>query len=110
MDEDHPGLAYERRVVELGTRGRLAVMALAATAAIRVWDIGVREWSIKLIELRADQGARVTMEQLELADSLVTIGAAAGFLMLVVTGILFLRWVHRLVTLTRALGVPDLKW
>ncbi len=110
---DHPALPYERSVRELRTRARIAVGALGVTMLARAWDIGGRAWSIALLKsfVAADEvGQASIMGDLESADRLVNFGAIVINSMLLVTAIAFLFWVHRLVTLTRALGGQGLRW
>jgi hypothetical protein len=110
---EHPAAPYDRPVAELRTRATLALVALAATMLARAWDFGARQWSIGLLQsiVATEQGGEpASQAQLELADQLVNLGAFAINALLLVTAIVFLRWVHRLVTLTRALGAPDLRW
>jgi hypothetical protein len=110
---EHPAAPYDRPVAELRTRATLALVALAATALARAWDFGARQWSISLLQSFAltEQGSQpASQAQLELADQLVNLGAFAINALLLGTAIVFLRWVHRLVMLTRALGAPDLRW
>jgi hypothetical protein len=113
MDADHPALLYDRPVAELRTRARLAVGVLAVTLLARGWDVGARQWSIGLLQTLLTSGdpvQRATQSQLELADRLVNLGAGVIGPAFLVTAILFLRWVHALVKLTRQLGVDGLAW
>ncbi len=110
MHDEHPAAPYDRPVAQLGTRARLAVAALAATALVHVWDLGARQWSIGVLEEFAKAEQPAPLGPLELADMLVNLGYFASYGLLVITAILFLRWIHGLVKLTRALGAQDLKW
>ena len=112
-DHEHPAARYDDRVTELAGRAKLAVIALAATIAIRVWDAGVRQWSLHLLGAleSSDENAQVALQaNLEAADGLVNSGLVADYVVLAVTAVLFLRWVHLLVTLTRAFGDGYLSW
>ncbi|HVH41010.1 MAG TPA: DUF4328 domain-containing protein, partial [Labilithrix sp.] len=114
MSAEHPAERYERSVVELGTRAKLACLALGASALGELYDLAAREWSIHLLReySSADPATQVALYPgLESADRLVNFGAVAGAVLLLVTGPLFLRWVHRLASLTRALGeAGHLSW
>lgn len=113
IDQEHPAARYDDRVTELAGRAKLAVFALAATIAVRVWDAGVRHWSLDLLGglESSDESAQVALQtDLEAADGLVNAGLVAHYVVLAVTAVLFLRWVHLLVTLTRAFGDGYLPW
>jgi len=113
MDADHPAQRYDGPVAELRKRARLAVGALAVTLLARGWDVGARQWSIALLQpllTTGDAAHRATHSQLEFADRLVNFGGSVIGPAFLVTAILFLRWVHGLVKLTRQLGVDRLPW
>jgi len=113
VSAEHPAERYERSVVELGTRAKLACLALGASALGELYDLAAREWSIHLLReySSADPATQVALYPgLESADRLVNFGAVASLVILVVTATLFLRWVHRVVSLTRALGDVHLSW
>lgn len=110
MTSDHPAAHFERSIIELRRRATLAIVALGVTMAVRTWDVGARAWTIGLVRTMDSDPGTITQAQLETADSLVDFGLFATVLMMVVTAIFFLRWIHRLVKLTRSLGAEDLRW
>lgn len=113
MDADHPAQRYDRPVAALRTRATLAVGGLFVSLVARGWDVGTRQWSIGLLQTLLttnDPLHRATQSQLEFADRLVNLGASVIGPAFVLTAILFLRWVHGLVKLTRQLGVDGLVW
>lgn len=93
----------------VSSRARLAQGALAVTLALDVLGIAALGWCASLLQSlqRGDETAR---PGLETARSLETLGALGSALMLLATGVLFLRWVHGLVAATRALGNERLRW
>lgn len=113
IDQEHPAARYDDRATELAGRAKLATIAFAATIAVRVWDASMRQWSLHLFRAfeSSDEGAQIALQaNLEAADSLVDAGLIAHYVVLAVTAVLFLRWVHLLVALTRTLGDGDLPW
>ncbi len=100
--ETHPVEHLEGSVAELRRRARLAVAALVATALVRAVDAAARGWSIGRV--RAFERSELDLSALEAADTVVNATAVGINVLLVVTAALFLRWVHRLVALTRSLG------
>lgn len=107
MDEEHPATRLEPSVATLRRRANFAIGALAITMLVRGWDFVALAWSVGLVEAVPDTGEGAgpeLMASLETADKLVDAGNVAIPITFVVTAILFLRWAHRLVALTRDLG------
>jgi hypothetical protein len=107
--ENHPAAFYERDVSAIRGLAAWAVAALGATVALRAADIAVRAWQSGLVsDARAgDMPPRAT---LVLSDTLVQYTSIAILALLVLTGALFLRWLHRVVRLTHALGDESFTW
>jgi hypothetical protein len=90
-------------------RGKAAVAALIATAVVRVYSAGIASWQIGLLE-DAKRGVAPT-STLELSDTLFTVGVVVELALLVLTGVLFLRWLSLMVKVARDLQVsPPLTW
>ena len=90
-------------------RGKAAVAALIVTAVIRVYTAGVASWQIGLLD-DLQRGVSQT-STLQLSDSLFRAGAIAEIGMLLLTGVLFLRWLAQAVKAARDLQVsPPLAW
>lgn len=91
------------------SRGKAAVAALVVTAAVRAYSAGVAAWQIRLLD--DVQRGVVQNATLELSDTLFTAGAVIQLVMLLITGILFLRWLAQMVNTARDLQVsPPLAW
>jgi hypothetical protein len=118
MREDHPAAHLQPFVVELRRRALLVVVAFGAVVLARVWDVATREWSLRLLRSlhgvaggedgTGDELARFAT-RLTPADQLVNAGGIAITVTFAATAVVFLRWVHRLVLVARALGA-DLAW
>lgn len=82
-----------------------ACVALGVVAVVRAVDFALRQWSIGLVRSIPDEGAGPElMAQLETADRFIDTNNVAILVTFVVTAILYLRWLHGIVTLTLALG------
>lgn len=98
-----------RGVESVRQRGKAAVAALIATAVIRVFTAGVASWQIGLLG-DLQRGAPPT-STLQLSDTLFLAGGVAELVLLLITGILFLRWLSQAVKVARDLQVsPPLAW
>lgn len=109
-DANAHALELETSVRVLRRRAALAIIGLSGALLARAYDCSVLEWSITLIRTIPDTGAGPELQsRLEFADSLVNAGNTAIWVGFAAAAILFLRWMHRLVGLTRALG-GELSW
>ncbi len=82
-----------------------ACVALGVVAVVRAVDFALRQWSIGLVRSIPDEGAGPElMAQLETADRFIDTNNVAILVTFVVTAVLYLRWLHGIVTLTLALG------
>ena len=106
---EHPAEAFEAQVTSAQRRAKLAMGALVATVLVRLYNIPVRLWQSGLVH-DVQAGRSPGQEVLALSDSLAQMGALAEIAILLVTGVLFLRWLHQTVTLTRALGGDTLRF
>jgi hypothetical protein len=99
-----------RQGVKIARRhGKAAVAALFVTAALRVYSAGVASWQIGLLD-DLQRGVAET-STLQLSDTLFQAGGVAELVMLLVTGVLFLRWLAQAVKVARDLQVsPPLAW
>lgn len=89
--------------------GKAAIAALIVTAVIRVYTVGIASWQIGLLD-DLQRGVAPT-STLQLSDSLFMAGSVAELVMLLVTGVLFLRWLSQAVKVARDLQVsPPLVW
>lgn len=90
-------------------RGKLAVAALIVTAGVRVISLGVTAWQVSLLD--GVEGGVTTKASLELSDTLYTAAVLAELGMLLITGVLFLRWLAKMVGVVRDLQVsPHVPW
>jgi Domain of unknown function (DUF4328) len=105
----HPAEQFEADVRVADSRAKAAMVALALTAALRCVLIPIAMWQNGLLHA-AESGNVPPRETLELSDTLVSSGALAQLALFIVTGVLFLRWLHRVVKVTRALGGDTLRW
>ncbi len=108
-DLEHPAARYDADIQKAKRRGTAAVISLALTAALRASSIPVQFWQSSLLD-QMKSGSAPPQATLELSDSLFQLGGIAELVLLLVTGILFLRWLHIVVRLSRALGVNRLQW
>jgi hypothetical protein len=105
----HPAARYERDMRSVKTRARLAVGALGLTIGVHTLRAGVHLWRLRLIaDLRSDHPP--SPEAITLNDALVQGTDSALLPLLVLTGIVFLMWLHQAVRLTRSLGGARLEW
>lgn len=96
--EEHPVLAHAPSLQTLQRRARFVQVALGCTIAQALLSAGAREaW------------ARAAGDSPS-ADSILAGTATAHTLLLIVTAVGFLLWMHRLVALTRALDGHMLRW
>jgi hypothetical protein len=109
LDGDHPAARHEANVRSTAWRGAAAGIALGVTAVLDVAQISVRVWQSTLIHA-VQAGVSPGQDTLGLSDTLVRDGAIAQLALMLVTCILFLRWLSPLVRLTRALGARTLEW
>lgn len=108
MNGEHPAAAFEADVRTAQRRAKLAMGALVATVLVRLYNIPVRSWQSGLVN-DVQAGRSPGLEALAQSDSLVQSGALVEVAILLVTGVLFLRWLHKTVSLTRALGGDTLR-
>jgi hypothetical protein len=59
---------------------------------------------------RFKQGESISQEALKQTDSLVRTGGIGQLILLLITAVLFLRWLHRLTALARPLGRGYMRW
>ena len=91
------------------SRGKAAVVALIVTAVVRAYMASVAAWQVSL--LGDVQRGVVQNGTLALSDTLFTAGAVMQLVMLLITGVLFLRWLAQMVNTARDLQVsPPLAW
>jgi hypothetical protein len=90
-------------------RGKAAIAALIVTAAVHVYSIGVSAWQVNLLD--GVQRGVAPRSSLELSDDLFRAAAVAELVLLLFTGVLFLRWLAQAVRAVRELQVsPPLVW
>jgi len=106
---EHPAEAFEAGVKTAQHRATLAMLALGATVLVRLYNIPVRLWQSSLVS-DLHSGATPDLAAIGRSDSLAQTGALAELGVLLFTGVLFLRWLHTTVTLTRALGGDTLRF
>lgn len=105
----HPALHWEAFVASARGRASAAIIALGATIALRVFVFAVSLWQNQLISaVQAHEPA--DQETLVLSDTLTSYGGIGTIVLLLVTGILFVRWLHLTVRITKALGSTSLRW
>lgn len=109
IEGNHPAEEYAADVRTAESRGTITVVALALTVLERVVAIPVATWQSGLIR-DAQRGEMPPQSTLELSDTLMATLGIGQFVLLVVTGVLFLRWLHRVVFVTRGLGAEMLTW
>ncbi|MFO0630324.1 MAG: DUF4328 domain-containing protein [Polyangiales bacterium] len=107
--EGHPAEAWEAEVRRVQARGNVAIAALGVTVLTRVVQIGIQRWQSGLISA-VQAGTPPSQEALELSDRAVQLGAMTQLAVLLVTGIVFLRWLHGATRCTRGLGGDTLRW
>ena len=105
----HPAEAFEPEVSAAQSRATLAKVALSLTVLVRAYNIPVRLWQSGLLHA-IEAGNPADQSVLESSDALVSFGAFAELGVLLLTGVLFLRWLHKLVLATRALGGDTLSF
>lgn len=101
--EEHPVDVQLSSIAELERRAVYACVALGLTAVIDVIDTGLREASLWWI----DSG---DLERLGRLDDALNTSNIARVLLSFITAFFFLRWVHRLVWLTRTFNGRSLRW
>lgn len=85
------------------------MIALVITALVRVYNLPVRMWQSSLLH-DAQSGNHPGDAALATSDQLVGFGAMAQLAVFALTATLFLRWLHKTVELTRALGGDTLRF
>lgn len=106
---NHPAARFEADLHTVQGRATAAMIALGLTAVSRIFSIPVQLWQSSLLR-DAQYGSTPSQESLQLSDTLMSTSALATLALLIVTGVLFLRWLHKSVALTRALGGDTLRW
>ena len=112
MDGEHPAAHLLPSVVVLRRRATLAIIALGAVMLARGASLLALEWSVVLLRSIPTCGSGAPpalMDRIRAADAIVNATNTAIAITFVVTAIVFLRWMHRLVLLTRALDAA-LAW
>jgi hypothetical protein len=109
VEEEHPAARYEADVNKARRRATATMAALGLTAALRVLGVCALLWRISLLH-DAQAGAPAPLATLERSDMLVRYEAISELPLLIVTGILFLFWLHLTVRLTKGLGGDTLRW
>jgi hypothetical protein len=99
---EHPAARYESEVRTAQRRAVLAAVLLVLMEASRVISVPALLWQLELIRQMLDDQAWSLSFFLSLAG--------ARLLLLLATGVCFLRWVHKVTALTRALGGETLRW
>src|ERR1700733_14695214 len=90
-------------------RAKLAMVALLVIAASHVFTAVVGLWQVQL--LGDLDGPHASLETLKLVGTLLQVAGAAELGLVIVTGVLFLRWLAWTVTTARAMiGTPHLGW
>ncbi len=107
--EGHPAEAWEVEVRRVQARGTVAIVALGVTVLTRVVQIGIQRWQSGLISA-VQAGSPPPQETLDFSDKVVQLGALTQLVVLLVTGVVFLRWLHGATRCTRALGGDTLRW
>jgi hypothetical protein len=98
-----------RGVKRASERGREAIVGLTVMAVVRVVSVGISSWQIGLLD-EIERGAPET-PMLHVSDTLVALTAVAELALLLITGVLFLRWLAATVRVARVLQVsPSLAW
>lgn len=105
----HPAAAYEVEVAELRKRSRYALLALGATVLHRVCSMGVAIWQRSLLE-SIKAGSPPALATLDLSDKAEMAVGIGLLVLLVTTGVTFLRWLKLTVRLTAAFGGGAFKW
>ncbi len=94
-NSNHPAANFETDLLKSHRRGALAIGALGLTALVHVADIGISAWQNSLISQAQQTPGSVAVSVLELSDAL-TVRVSLGILgLLLVTGVLFLRWLRQ---------------
>jgi hypothetical protein len=99
----HPAEAIEPSVRAAEGRAKLAIAALSLTLASRAFNIYAALSQHALLS-QVQAGRQVEREQLAASDVLVATAALAQLALFLVTGVLFLRWLHRTTLASRMLG------
>jgi hypothetical protein len=106
---EHPAAQYESEMRVAQQRAGVAVVLLGLTAASRVVNLPVLFWQNALIR-QLQGGESPSQEALDLSNALVQGVSNSHVLLLLVTGVLFLRWLHKVAAVTGALGGETLWW
>lgn len=103
MNGEHPAASLAPSVNVLRGRAKLAILGLGAVMLARGWDLFARVWSLGLIREIPPEGADDALTaRLEHSDVMVNVGIYAVYGAFFLAAVVFLRWLHRLVSLARA--------
>jgi Domain of unknown function (DUF4328) len=103
------GVVSATSVIPLGKRARWAVVLLAATIVIDVLAIGSDLWQVVLINRFLD-GKDTDSGPLASSDHRQAVLSAFQFLVLLASGIVFIRWLHAAYRNIASLGAPELRF
>lgn len=107
MDAPHPAEAHLRSVDQLRTRTKLAAGALYVTMALGLVEAISDARVASLVQSATDASGA---ERAGDAATVVNTLSNASTLLLIVTAVLFLRWLRQLVVLVRKLGGVGYAW
>ncbi|MFO0559084.1 MAG: DUF4328 domain-containing protein [Polyangiales bacterium] len=99
----HPAEAIEPSVRSAEGRAKLAIAALSLTLASRLFNGWTAFAQNELIH-KIEGGEQVDQARLATSDLLVAVAGVGQFALLIVTAVLFLRWLHRTSATARMLG------
>lgn len=86
----------------------MTIVALGLTIGMHAFTMAVQQWELGILrDVRS--GTHIAHETVGLIAALARIGVLGHAVLLLVTGVLFIRWLRIVVKLTRALG-GGLKW
>jgi hypothetical protein len=106
--DSHPAARYETDVGEARRRATAAIVALGLIG-VGVYQVPVDLWQYGLAG-NLNAGAQAAHDISRLSDTFAQIDAYLKPMLGLVTAVLFLRWLHLVVRLTRALGGAHLRW
>lgn len=108
----HPHAAlYAKAVQRCEQRAKLAIVALGLTMIARLAMAGTHVWLLTVLEkARTDGWSDELRAQLEGVGEALSALEVGGPVLLIVTALLFLRWLHLAVKLTRQLGGRAVEW
>lgn len=90
-------------------RARLAKNALLVVAGLHAGESVTLLWQSSLLA-RIIAGTPPPMETLQQSDTILGSFAVGSLVMLVVTGVVFLRWIHKSVAVARVFGARPFRW